>query len=67
MDSKCINNLIQAEDRIHRIGQKNCVLSTYIIGKQTIDEWMLITLENKMKIVGKILDNFETEMDVQML
>jgi len=43
--------LQQAEDRIHRIGQDNNVNIYYIIGRNTIDEYMWELLERKERIV----------------
>lgn len=48
---------IQAEDRVHRIGQKSdCVSAYYLLGKNTIDEknWQL--LQSKWHIIAKVLD-----------
>ena len=37
--------MLQAEDRAHRVGQKNCVNIHYLIGKNTLDDF----LYNKIK------------------
>lgn len=48
--------LIQAEDRTHRIGQKNAVNIHYLIGDETLDALMLRQLERKVGTVAKVLD-----------
>ena len=45
--------LAQAEDRIHRIGQKGEVEITYLVAPDTIDERMLEILNNKKLVVAK--------------
>jgi SNF2 family DNA or RNA helicase len=45
----------QAEDRIHRIGQENHVQIYRFIGKGTIDEHILETLEKKQDIVDEAI------------
>jgi len=47
-------NIEQAEDRCHRIGQRNAVTAWYMIGS-SIDEYMLDLLETKGKIVSESL------------
>eukprot|EP00913_Durusdinium_trenchii_P017968 g16886.t1 len=37
----------QAEDRAHRIGQKDCVTVHYLIAKKTLDEVLFKSLERK--------------------
>lgn len=37
----------QCEDRCHRIGQKDSVMSSWFIAKNTIDEWNLNLIETK--------------------
>ena len=46
----------QAEDRLHRIGQKDSVTAWYFIGTNTIDEWIQDVLEKKRKVVDATLD-----------
>ncbi len=45
----------QAEDRLHRIGQKNRVFSHYIIGSDTFDEYIADVLTSKGDVIRKIL------------
>lgn len=47
----------QAEDRFHRIGQKNNVVMTYMIASETIDEYFTELVESKRAIVASALDN----------
>ncbi|KAL4438791.1 hypothetical protein ABPG74_013464 [Tetrahymena malaccensis] len=46
----------QAEDRAHRIGQKNPVTCHYLIGEETLDNMLYKKIEQKLQIVGAILD-----------
>ena len=46
----------QAEDRSHRIGQKNQVQAYYMICGDTIDEDMRDTLKEKQQIADMIVD-----------
>jgi SWI/SNF-related matrix-associated actin-dependent regulator 1 of chromatin subfamily A len=39
----------QAEDRAHRISQKNNVICHYLLGKSTLDEWRYRIIEEKRK------------------
>lgn len=47
---------MQAEDRIHRIGQKNSVLIRYLLAEKTIDELMWKLMYRKSAISHGILD-----------
>jgi len=49
-------NHIQAEDRCHRIGQKNSVTIYYAIAKDTIEERLCRILQKKFKTVSVVLD-----------
>ncbi len=46
----------QAEDRIHRIGQKNAALIRYLIAERTIDESLWGMINKKSSIVHGALD-----------
>lgn len=46
----------QAEDRCHRIGQKDFVKCYYFYSEKTIDEDILEIVENKRKIASNIMD-----------
>lgn len=48
--------MLQAEDRIHRIGQKNCCDIRYIIANGTLDPYLWKMLNKKMDIVCSIMD-----------
>jgi SWI/SNF-related matrix-associated actin-dependent regulator 1 of chromatin subfamily A len=52
----------QAEDRAHRNGQKNAVTCTYLLGKDTIDEYMYKTIQTKKDIANGVTG---TEDEVQ--
>jgi len=46
----------QAEDRVNRIGQKdNKVKAYYILGKNTVDQYVWEIIEKKRKVIDKIL------------
>jgi len=48
-------NLIQASDRIHRIGQKNACLIQMFVTKDSIEEYMLRRLVEKKEVCEKVL------------
>ena len=55
--------LRQAEDRVHRIGQKNDVRIFYLLAKNSIDDLIWPLLEKKLKISGETLDGKEVGHD----
>lgn len=57
-------SLLQAEDRAHRIGQRDCVLVKYLLARRTIDESMWSTVRRKLTVVGQSLTGSAARMDV---
>lgn len=46
----------QAEDRVHRVGQKNAVNSYYVLANQTIEEKIYGLLERKQRLFESVID-----------
>jgi SWI/SNF-related matrix-associated actin-dependent regulator 1 of chromatin subfamily A len=46
----------QAEDRCHRIGQRDAVNATYLLAAGTIDETIATLLERKRAVIGAVTD-----------
>jgi len=46
----CPSNLLQCEDRVRRIGQKNCVNIYYLLGENTIDEVLWPMIKSKVEV-----------------
>jgi len=59
--------LVQAEDRCHRIGQNEKVIIYYLISRNTIEEKMMAVLESKFQILSAILDGRTAEDGVNLL
>lgn len=61
----------QAEDRAHRNGQKNAVMCTYLLGKDTIDEYMYELIQTKKDIAngvtGTVDDVEEKKVSTQQM
>lgn len=53
--------LKQAMDRVHRIGQKECVNVYYLLAQDTIDEKIARILDEKQKVLNSVHDGIETE------
>ena len=51
--------LLQAEDRIHRIGQENSVDIYYLLAEGTVEEKMMATIQKKQEIISNALDGLE--------
>lgn len=45
--------LLQAEDRVYRIGQKNSVNIHYLVAKKTADDYLWPLIQNKLEVLGK--------------
>lgn len=58
-------SLLQAEDRAHRIGQRNCILVNYLLAKKTLDESMWRTVRRKLTVVGQSLTGRAGRMDAE--
>ena len=50
----------QAEDRAHRNGQKNAVNCTYLLGENTIDEYMYNLIQTKRAIANGVTGTQDT-------
>ena len=50
------SSLAQAEDRCHRIGQKDVVLVEYFIAHKTIESKIAQSLLNKINIINQTLN-----------
>ncbi|KAK4290029.1 hypothetical protein Pmani_037048 [Petrolisthes manimaculis] len=53
--------LVQAEDRTHRIGQEDCVVVQYLVGKGTADDFIWPLVQAKLDVLGSAgltKDNF---------
>jgi len=46
----------QADDRLHRMGQKQAVTNWYLVGLRTIEEEIIRILDEKDKIITQVLD-----------
>ena len=61
----------QAEDRLHRIGQKNTVFAYYLIGNGTLDEHVANILVDKSYEIDSIMDgdtgSFESSKKAEMI
>jgi SWI/SNF-related matrix-associated actin-dependent regulator 1 of chromatin subfamily A len=59
--------LLQAEDRVHRIGQKRTTMFYYMVARSTIEEHRLDLLQSKQTDVSAVLDgtpSSESELSV---
>ena len=52
-------NISQAEDRHHRIGQKDSVLIQHIVMEGSLDARMAKTIVNKQRVIDEALDKME--------
>lgn len=50
------SDLVQAEDRCHRIGQKNAVNVYYLLCKNSIDEKMMEVIYRKISVIDNVMN-----------
>ena len=60
----CLQALLQAEDRAHRIGQRNAINVVYLIAKGTVDEQIWKMISRKLDVVGVALNGTKDVMEV---
>ena len=59
-------DLFQAEDRLHRIGQKSTVLVQYLVVNDSIDSYMINKILEKMGVIEKITDITKVQMPEEL-
>ena len=55
------SNMIQAEDRAYRIGQKRDVEVVYLVYDKTVEVALYNTIEEKMRVISTIIEGKEAE------
>ena len=51
--------IVQAEDRIHRLGQQRQCTITYLDARGTVDEHIATVLEQKRRLIAATVDDFD--------
>ena len=57
--------LNQAEDRAHRIGQKNSVNIYYMLGHGTVDDQIFQMINSKAMVTTDVTDGCKTSMNIK--
>jgi SWI/SNF-related matrix-associated actin-dependent regulator 1 of chromatin subfamily A len=57
-------NITQAEDRLHRIGQKNIVTVQHLVLEGSIDAYMAKKVVEKQEVIEKALDTTENKLEM---
>ncbi|PON64857.1 chromatin remodeling factor [Parasponia andersonii] len=57
-------DLIQAEDRAHRIGQASSVNIYYLLANDTVDDIIWDVVQSKLENLGQMLDGHENTLEV---
>jgi SWI/SNF-related matrix-associated actin-dependent regulator 1 of chromatin subfamily A len=58
--------LLQAEDRVHRIGQTSAVNIHYLVGRGTLDERVWRMIERKLSVLGNTLNGKKEQFGAQV-
>ncbi|MHA1683202.1 MAG: C-terminal helicase domain-containing protein, partial [Promethearchaeota archaeon] len=61
------DQMVQCEDRVHRIGQMNPVEIYYFVGNKTADDMVLRALKRKFKDNSDVIDKGKTAKDFDMV
>jgi SWI/SNF-related matrix-associated actin-dependent regulator 1 of chromatin subfamily A len=48
--------ILQAADRLHRIGQKNAVTVTFLVAQDSVEEYMIRRVVDKLKTINQIVE-----------
>ena len=59
--------ILQAEDRAHRIGQKNNVIINYLVAKNSIDEPMWSIICNKVNVTSTALEGCRSSLKAKRI
>ncbi|XAR56931.1 Calcium/calmodulin-dependent protein kinase [Bertholletia excelsa] len=59
-------DIIQAEDRAHRIGQVSSVNIYYLLANDTVDDIIWDVVQNKLENLGQMLDGHENTLEVSV-
>jgi SNF2 family DNA or RNA helicase len=54
-------DMAQAEDRVHRIGQKDSVTAWYLVAAGTIEEDNAALLDSKLQVLAQVVDGREAQ------
>ncbi|KAL1561377.1 DNA helicase [Salvia divinorum] len=59
-------DIIQAEDRAHRIGQVSSVNVQYLLANDTVDDIIWDVIQHKLENLGQMLDGQENSLEVSV-
>ncbi|KAK4387956.1 SWI/SNF-related matrix-associated actin-dependent regulator of chromatin subfamily A-like protein 1 [Sesamum angolense] len=59
-------DIIQAEDRAHRIGQVSSVNIYYLLASDTVDDIIWDVIQSKLENLGQMLDGHENSLEVSV-
>ena len=57
--------LVQAEDRAHRVGQVSSVNIHYLLADGSVDDIVWRSVQNKLELVGRVLNGVEDNLELQ--